>query len=731
MAKRYCGAHLHHRSAKLAIVARHSEQQLFKNLYNRTRSYCAFLSQAASRYLILSPSVPPPFLFSLKVFHKDIFSKDFLQNNFPLSTSSKMYDTFLFFAFIGALLAWLFIESEIPITLASTMDKANPRLPPGSFSSPVTPSGSPAPGTSPSSRLPRRIRRQLSRSAKLASPDMPPPSAPPLPPVFLSPSVAAFAVNTPVVRINDKDDTVLDVQREEQFGCMERVLDPILGWKWKALAPSVLEERRKQRELDDRVEAFLADVGACVGAGTDDSPDSSSRPGLVPAVSVHAPVPSRRLAPPPSPVVLSKDTRTVAEMLACIPRPPFPLAAYRVSEPPAYEKLSTSYAGVPLTPYARGQVSTVGLLAGDSTPSMASSWIPASFPSLPDVAPMAAGQSTVGVPMPIPLPSSVPAVMSNEERLRLAKEKARAMVLANQAKKMNAPLPPQSLLAVAPVAAGQPTVGVPTSLPSAPAGPVAPVFSAIPAVAPVAASQPTVPSVLPPAPAGPVADFFFASSGTAGPSQTSRNSRGRITRPTTTTTTSGAKRRVAPSANDGSTDSKLVSQLAPSMISMEKLDTRWLTTSLTLTVPELFDYHLDEDLTISSYTPGWPLKEFGVVLLRKSEFFREVVNHVRWQFQSGRSQPAGGSRALVGLINCMEGANRVVEGFLQYEKVGQKGWDETTEQRFRGWARALRYAKKYWMEEYADKIGQQLDATQVARLNAAMSKSEQYFGPKL
>ncbi|KAI8938632.1 hypothetical protein NX059_004504 [Plenodomus lindquistii] len=261
-------------------------------------------------------------------------------------------DTALFFLFLVVLLGWYLVETDT-ISFPSDFDfdaaAAGPQTtsPPSSASASAAGPHTPPPSSRAPSRSPtppppnRRTRRQRSRASNPA-----PPSAP----TFLSPAASPFAVSTPVVSINNRCDTFINVAWEERFGSMVRVCDPIKGWEWRAKAPEVLENMLAQA---DKGMGPLCDPRRRVGAVPIVDPAPRVKRSSVLSLSSSSSVPVSRapISPPPVPVsppapAPPVDNRTVLEMLAGIPKLSFPAAL------PAQQ--SWSPGGMALAPSATG-----------------------------------------------------------------------------------------------------------------------------------------------------------------------------------------------------------------------------------------------------------------------------------------------------------------------------------------------------------------------------------------
>ncbi|KAF2850252.1 hypothetical protein T440DRAFT_109621 [Plenodomus tracheiphilus IPT5] len=604
-------------------------------------------------------------------------------------------DTFLFFLFVAVLLGWLLVEHEGDFTISPDFDfAASPHIssPPASASPPGSrPPSSPQIPDPSSPPLNRRLRRQLSRSTNSAS------SATPLPPTFLSPAASAFAVSTPVVLAKDKDDTFVDVSWEERFGCMRRVLDPVKGWEWKALAPEKLDEIRSLAVkgmgpwCDPRRRAGAVPVVDPAGRG--------------PFSKAPAPVPARP-APVPAPVVSRPPLVVVA---APVSRPP---------PPPRTRSVLDMLAGIPKVPYGPGGPVFEPVLAGSMPLAAYATGNAAAAESLGQLAP--AGVSVGYVPsMAAPPP-------------RFAAPPP--------------PPPPQSSVTLPPPP--PPSFSAPAFVPPPPPAIVPP--------PPPAIVPPPLPATLPPPPAVAPPTFAFAAAAAAPSPAPTSNKRSAASeaplydasglRSATTTSSSRPSARpstgVRPSTGGRPGRRPLPRPAPPTTVHLSTTSARTAAqvdaeslaqTPATMHPPipslaSLFAFDNNDDLNVPPYVPGWPLSSFSEKLADRKVHLRDVINVVRWQFGSGMLQPAGGSAAVGALVGALERVNAVVEGVVAYKGVGE--WETFHEGGVKAWGRAIRYAKRELVDVYGGAMAQQLSADQVGKLGAALKKGEQYFGGK-
>ena len=245
---------------------------------------------------------------------------------------------FLFFAAVFTLLGWLACEHDF-FSIASSVPAAGPHTASSSPSSSPSASAPAGPVVSPS--LPRRERRALARSRSR--------SPPPVPAWARPGSLLSPPRHRPV---EDKNDTFLDVKSTEADGLMERVWDPINGWKWAA----VRGERLAARMIP------LPNSPPPSPVITPRSPPAAVPPAFVAASAPMAVSVSPN--PAPAPIVISPPPRSVASILAGIPSLPqglthvFPLPAPApLSQPqPLFGGLSLAtpakYASGSLTPHS-------------------------------------------------------------------------------------------------------------------------------------------------------------------------------------------------------------------------------------------------------------------------------------------------------------------------------------------------------------------------------------------
>jgi hypothetical protein len=160
----------------------------------------------------------------------------------------------------------------------------------------------PASAPTPEARPPRRIRRALARS---------PAPSPPLSPVFLSPSAAPFATSHAVMMArypkNMERSSFLNEEEEKHFGRMQRVFDPVLGWRWRAYPAGTHEARMQELRENKEGKRPVVEV----------EPDAQS-PNVLPPLPWSSPpiVFTSTRSPPPAPhPSLPASTPTTASRL--------------------------------------------------------------------------------------------------------------------------------------------------------------------------------------------------------------------------------------------------------------------------------------------------------------------------------------------------------------------------------------------------------------------------------
>ncbi|KAH6143415.1 hypothetical protein HBI64_015510 [Parastagonospora nodorum] len=102
----------------------------------------------------------------------------------------------------------------------------------------------------PEGRPPRRVRRTMAHSRSRSPLPAPSPS-----PILLSPLAAPFAASHAVVMVNhpinmDRS-SFLNEDDEAHFGRMQRVFDPVVGWRWRVY-PAGMHEARMQQLRENR-----------------------------------------------------------------------------------------------------------------------------------------------------------------------------------------------------------------------------------------------------------------------------------------------------------------------------------------------------------------------------------------------------------------------------------------------------------------------------------------------
>jgi len=116
----------------------------------------------------------------------------------------------------------------------------------------LEPTSSSAAPPIPEARPPRHVRRAMARSRSCSRSPLPAPSSSPM---LLSPLAAPFAASRAVVMVNhpinmDRS-SFLNEDDEAHFGRMQRVFEPVLGWRWRAY-PAGTHEARMQQLCENR-----------------------------------------------------------------------------------------------------------------------------------------------------------------------------------------------------------------------------------------------------------------------------------------------------------------------------------------------------------------------------------------------------------------------------------------------------------------------------------------------
>ncbi|KAL1799336.1 hypothetical protein ACET3X_003373 [Alternaria dauci] len=266
---------------------------------------------------------------------------------------------FLFFAAVFTLLGWLACEHDL-FSFISSVPAAGPHTASSSPSSSASAPAGPVVSPSPSPSLPRRERRALARSQSR--------SPPPVPAWARPGSLLSPPRHRPV---EDKYDTFLDVKSTEAEGRMERVWDPVNGWKWAAIRGGRLAARLTPLPNSPLPSPVIA---------------SHSPPAVVLPAPVSAPP-----APAPTPIVVSPPLRSVTSILAGIPSQPqglthvFPLPA-----PAPLSQPQPLFGGLSLAAPAKYASSFLTLALPDPTPSVSMPLAPPPSPPLPTSLPAGA-----------------------------------------------------------------------------------------------------------------------------------------------------------------------------------------------------------------------------------------------------------------------------------------------------------------------------------------------------
>ncbi|KAI4916897.1 hypothetical protein J4E90_003401 [Alternaria incomplexa] len=481
---------------------------------------------------------------------------------------------FLFFLAVFTLLGWLACEHDD--FWAS----------PPSFSSSSVPVAGPhtAP-SSPSSSLPRRERRALARARSRSPPPVPEWARPGS---LLSPPRQQQQQQQQYLPAEGKYDTFLDVRSTEASGQIERVWDPVCGWRWRAVRGERLAASLVPLPNSPPPSPFVAAVPP---------------PVVVPAAPVPAPVPVVVSAPPAPIVAPPPPQRTVAEILAGIPSKPEGLVhVFPLPVPAPGPQLQPLFGGLSLATPANHASGSLGLVLPGFTSSVSAPLPPPRHPSPPAEAdhkpPADDNSGFVALPPSLSLPAG-------------ADHKPQADDIPGPV--APAPLPSSSFAFGPEFGAAAPSIGAGFGAglaASAPAPSFGGAFGAGLAFAPT-------PSF---------------SSGPASRPSSRRRSGGR-----------GGNviyqlREVAAPGIKDDADDKASRRESPLDAGLD---------SIPLVMGADFGYVSSTGLDkIADYISGSSLASFETNLRRKENGLRSFANLLRWQCKSGQSLPPGGTVAL-------------------------------------------------------------------------------------
>ncbi|KAF1838427.1 hypothetical protein BDW02DRAFT_565028 [Decorospora gaudefroyi] len=109
----------------------------------------------------------------------------------------------------------------------------------------------------------------------------------------------------------------------------------------------------------------------------------------------------------------------------------------------------------------------------------------------------------------------------------------------------------------------------------------------------------------------------------------------------------------------------------------------------------------------------------------KAPGLRMFANLLRWQLESGRPQPAGGTVALGQFIDTLGRVERLVAGFVADKGGQQQEFDGAD---FRKWALAWRYFRTDFWAPHGEKLRQQLQpATYQQQLSELVQSHEEIW----
>lgn len=547
---------------------------------------------------------------------------------------------FLFFLAILTLLGWLACEhGDFWTSSPSSSSSSVPTAGPHTTRSPLF------------SSLPRRECRALERARARSRSPLPVPEWARPGSLLSPPRQQQQQQQYPPSK--GKYDTFLDVRSTEASGQIERVWDPVCGWRWRAVR-------------GERLAASLVPL-------PNSPPPSPLVTPVPPSVvillaPVLAPVPVVVSAPPTPIAAPPPPQRTVAEIPAGIPSKPerlthvFPLPA-----PAPLPQLQPLFGGLSLATPANHASGSLGLVLPGFTSSVPAPLAPLlprhrSSPAEADHKPPADDNSGfVALPPSLSLPAG-------------ADYKPQADDIPGP---VAAPAPRSSSFAFGP--------GSGAATPSLGAG-----FAA-------------------PAPA-PSFDGAFGAGLAFSP--TSSFSSGPASRPSSRRRGGGRGGNViyqlhevaAPGIKDDADDKNSVQETP--------LDAGLV--SIPLVMGADFSYVSSTGLDkIADCISGSSFASFETNLRLKENGLRSFANLLRWQYKSGQSQSSGGTVALGQLISVLARIDGLVTGFVA-DNGGQQQLFEGGD--FYLWARAWRYLEKFGWQEHKVQLKQELDTAVFGQL---------------
>lgn len=556
-----------------------------------------------------------------------------------------MIDSILFFFILFALLGWLACESDI--------FAAGPHTSSSSSALVASPHSSPSPN--------RRERRALARSR---SP--PPPPAWSRPGSLLRPPPPPFRH---VPAAGRHDTFLLPVGTVESFGAIERVFDPVNGWKWAPV--------RGGRPVSPRL--FPLPVSRPV------TPVPVLVAPLVPApASVLAPSPPVAQQTPavlPPPASGPPRSLSVLEMFADIPSTPQPLFP-RPAVPapqPQLQPTGTVQATVP------NSSASGSLAAALLVPRFLSCGV---WPLQQlQLAPPVSGFFFALLPSPPSSPSvPIPAVVAASSSLRdpvPSAPSAGASQPQSQVELGSAPPPPASS-------------GFASGFGFGFGSGSAPVF-------------------------GGGLDFSPSSSSSAPASRRGRSGRARGSSRPIYQRVDNIPRTRQPDDDDN--DDHGSKRETAWQHGFEEVKPTYNGTLWKAGFRDVCG-NMNRLLDLNAYLPGSTLASFENNLNLKENGLRTLANLLRWQFETRLPQPAGGSQALADLITIPGLVDGLGTGFVDDNGGRQQEFNGGD---FLKWARAWRYCRRHFWELHRAALERQLAPAVFQQLQGLVARHEGHW----
>jgi hypothetical protein len=129
-------------------------------------------------------------------------------------------------------------------------------------------------------------------------------------------------------------------------------------------------------------------------------------------------------------------------------------------------------------------------------------------------------------------------------------------------------------------------------------------------------------------------------------------------------------------------------------------------------------------LDLNPYLPGSMLANFESNLNPNEKGLRTLANLLRWQYESGRRIPAGGSKALADLITILSKVDGLVTGFVSDNGGRQQ---EFSGGDFLKWARAWRYCQRHFWEDHKTDLQRDLAPAVFQQLQALVTRHEAHW----